>query len=975
MRALPFLCRLLLAVFTSLLVVGTGPASLRAQQSPDPEATVSPEQVEALIDAWKDDPRGPYAGLRWFCPDGSVRPPQEQCDEPGGLQHAQLKPEAKALHEQGLYLGQILAGTDTTAFWNAADRHTRLKQYQLGTYLYAVDDGWILRRAQYYRGAFQAEDEAEWGRTFLRQMLRDEERLRSHFYLLRQAAQDLPHGTGTNRWQRIRATSERIADSLAAFMPIRVKIHGQPGPSDLDRVRAFRRARADTLDDALVSALRELEHDLEAVYSTGGADRLNRFATSLPDGHALTRSARSLVAAWPSLSAAEQLRRGSTLLLRIRRDLPSLPDTARLTALDLSTALESILLRRAGDWSPSTRRALLEKGTALARAAAGAGHLEVWEWKRVSSRLSLPDDPQVPRSVFDTRADALQRVAGWGTAMTRAHYQDVVNRYAAFEPKARGFIDDRVRSSVLLPLGRVASRLGRAQAQIAGRDHQLMDLDTGRGRGLTSGITAGTLRVVTDSPSDRSFNEDDIYVLQDVPTDLSPVAGLLTTEGGNAVSHVQLLARNLGIPTVSLTEAQVDALTQYDGTRVFLAVSPGGTVRMVPARRMTDAERALTDPASADTLIRVATDNLALSHDTLMPIRALRPTDGGRIVGPKAANLGQLKTLFPDRVAPGLAIPFGVFRDHMEQPMPGTDGSYWAYLTDIFARGPDGRAASSARVRRRLDTLRAAIRQMTLRPSFRTALRRQFRAVFGGPLGTVGVFLRSDTNMEDLPTFTGAGLNLTVPNVVDSTALLDAIRRVWASPYTDRSYRWRQRVLANPEQVYPSVLLQKSVNADKSGVMITTGVSTGGREALTLSFSRGVGGAVEGEATEMTLLRPDGDAVLLSPLRTPAVTVLPPEGGVATRATTFHRPVLTAASRDTLRRLAATLRDRLPSVPGVASDGPYDVELGFRNGQLRLFQVRPYVEADRADARSYFRRLDASASPRSTVDLGDRFDF
>ncbi|PSQ96824.1 MAG: hypothetical protein BRD55_06005 [Bacteroidetes bacterium SW_9_63_38] len=256
-----------------------------------------------------------------------------------------------------------------------------------------------------------------------------------------------------------------------------------------------------------------------------------------------------------------------------------------------------------------------------------------------------------------------------------------------------------------------------------------------------------------------------------MPTDLSPVAGLLTTEGGNAASHVQLLARNLGIPPASLTEAQVDALTQYDGTRVFLAVSPGGTVRMVPARRMTDAERALIDPASAVTLIRVATDNLALSHDTLMPIRALRPTDGGRIVGPKAANLGQLKTLFPDRVAPGVVIPFGVFRDRMEQPMPGTDGSYWAYLTDIFARGPDGRAASSARIRRRLDTLRAAIRQMPLRPSFRTVLRRQFREVFGGPLGTVGVFLRSDTNMEDLSTFTGASLNLTVPNVVDSTAL------------------------------------------------------------------------------------------------------------------------------------------------------------------------------------------------------------
>lgn len=473
----------------SLLVVGTGPASLRAQQPPDPVATVPPEQVEALIDPWKDDPRGPYAGLRWFCPDGSVRPPQGQCDKPGGLQHAQLKPEANPLREQGLYLGQILAGTDTTAFWNAADRHTRLKQYQLETYLYAVDDGWILRRAQYYRGAFQAEDEAEWGRTFLRQILREEERLRSHFYLLRQAAQGLPpepidgNASGPPRSALLalsppscpfasKSTANRDRRTSTGCVP-----SGVPAP-----------IRSTTPWSRPSESWSTIWRRCTApVGPTGSTASRPRFRTG-------TRSRGQRVLSWrPGRPSRPPSSFGAAVrLLRIRRDLPSLPDTARLTALDLSTALESILLRRAGDWPPSTRRALLEKGTALARAAAGAGHLAVWEWKRVSSRLSLPNDPQVPRSVFDTRADALQRVAGWGTAMTRAHYQHVVNRYAAFEPKARGFIDDRVRSSVLLPLGRVASRPGRAQAQVAGRDHQLMDLDTGRIRGLTSGITAGT---------------------------------------------------------------------------------------------------------------------------------------------------------------------------------------------------------------------------------------------------------------------------------------------------------------------------------------------------------------------------------------------------------------------------------------------------------------------------------------------------
>jgi hypothetical protein len=143
----------------------------------------------------------------------------------------------------------------------------------------------------------------------------------------------------------------------------------------------------------------------------------------------------------------------------------------------------------------------------------------------------------------------------------------------------------------------------------------------------------------------------------------------------------------------------------------------------------------------------------------------------------------------------------------------------------------------------------------------------------------------------------------------------------------------------------------------------------GALDVLTASFSRGVGGAVQGEATEVTLLRPDGTDVLLSPLRTPTITVLPPEGGVATRTTPFHRPVLTAANRDTLRRLARALRERLSSVPSIASEGPYDVELGFRDGHLWLFQVRPYVEAQSGRSDAYFRQLDAQAKPQPTVDL------
>ena len=55
------------------------------------------------------------------------------------------------------------------------------------------------------------------------------------------------------------------------------------------------------------------------------------------------------------------------------------------------------------------------------------------------------------------------------------------------------------------------------------------------------------------------------------------------------------------------------------------------------------------------------------------------------LCGPKAANLGQLKKMFPDNVVEGLVIPFGIFREHMDQPMPDQGKSYWKFLNDMFS--------------------------------------------------------------------------------------------------------------------------------------------------------------------------------------------------------------------------------------------------------------------------------------------------
>ena len=129
---------------------------------------VSDEEIGRRIQSYKNDIRGPYKEIRWYCKDGSILPPQERCPEPGGVQRARHKDEVYALGlSKHIFLGQILATTPFPDFWDMDYNHSRLKQYQLEKYLRAIDNGWVLRKAQYYRGAFQAEDETKLGPGFL----------------------------------------------------------------------------------------------------------------------------------------------------------------------------------------------------------------------------------------------------------------------------------------------------------------------------------------------------------------------------------------------------------------------------------------------------------------------------------------------------------------------------------------------------------------------------------------------------------------------------------------------------------------------------------------------------------------------------------------------------------------------------------------------------------------------------------------
>jgi len=926
-------------------------------------------QLQKQIAFYKSDIRGPYKDIRWFCADGSVRPPKDPCPESigPGLQHARYKDDVVAFgKENHIYLGQLLSYMRKEELWDEENNFSRLKQYQLDKYLRSVDNGWINQKGQFYRGAMQAEDEEASGIAFYKWLLATDDNLKRHYFLVRQSLKDIPHSGDDNLAQTMRSQSKVISDSYSLFMDIRVKIHGQPEVGDIEKVKAFQQKNSSKLTSALNKKFDELIGTMTDFFKPIDIKKLGQKADLLkgtPLGKALeTFMADNSAETKPSQLISETAK----LLLEIRKGITAEKrPMARLQLLDISLKLEEILFKNAPKWQPSTVKQQLRKINALTTAATGAGYLELWEYAQIKAGLNKYDVEKMTLAELTTVLETARGAVEWSAAMVKANYQDIVNIYTGFEPKTYGFIDDRIRGSIALHLGKSVGELGDFIAKESALTNKVMDIaNQSTVRGLNPGYAFGELVVVAGSPDDIEVSSDKIYIFMRSPADLKPVAGIATVAEGNMVSHVQLLARNLGIPNAALSDENLQSLKKYDGQRVFYAVSNKGNVILKPEVKMTTQERDLFAIKERNAeKIEVPIEKIRLDNTEVLNLRSVDAGDSGELCGPKAANLGQLKKMFPDKVVEGLVIPFGIFREHMNQKMPDQEVSYWKFLNTMFAEAEKMRKQNISEPEvenyqlRQLEILREAIAKMPLTATFIAELEKDFKSILGKPLGEIPVFLRSDTNMEDLKDFTGAGLNLTIFNSVEKEKILKGIKDVWASPYTERSFKWRQKYLLNPENVFPSILVIPSVDVDYSGVLITKGINSGNEKDLTIAFSRGAGGAVDGQSAETYTVYNESGYRLLAPARETYFNSLPATGGTGKRTATFEKSVLNEKNIDEIREFAKSIRKTLPKETNSDYKGAYDVELGFQNDKLWLFQIRPFVENKKALSSGYLESI------------------
>jgi len=955
-----------LVLLLALALSATAP-SAATRQSAASDDTVRHQQ---WINAMKTAERGPFARLRWFCNDGTVHPPKPYpCEKRGGgYQHGEWNKQTRTLRDRGYYIATLLAGVDPQALIADDNFIDRYDQMLIEKYLVAVDDGWILRRALFYRGAIQEEDEREGARNLLLALVKTPQWTTLRYPALRIGARLLPHGESTASIQKVRQISAALSEQDPGFKSLRSKIHGAPDGSDAQRVRDY---AANIKDAALRAKYAALAQEIDDIYQAVPLpELLDETAAIFTKGpwlqKILTDAARALR---QDDAAGNRYRATAGLLAELRRTFAKIRSaSARLRILDLSLRIEAENFRASTELRQRLSQATRHERVAWLRsgiaAAYGTGVINGRGYRELQATLKNMAGSRIALSDYLHDLGYLGRVPGWGTQGLRFQFYESMLKLSAIEPMALLFIQDQLRGSPLLFYSRVLDSLLRDANQLAGVKHKLFGQTIGVGfRALNPGLARGTLHARPDLARHADFERSGIYLLPETISELPPVAGIMTAGEGNPLSHVQLLARNLGIPNVGVNEELISTLRQYDGKNVVLAVSPAGLVELAEDGPHWGAIFGESQQADAGVVIRPDLKKLDLSVKDFLNLDTLRADDSGRTVGPKAAKLGELRHRFPEAVAPGLAIPFGVFREVvLDRPYRNSKQTVFEWMVTNYRR-IEKLPAGSAKRTKEAERLRAEIHELIsgsrLDDNFQQRLRAAMQKTFG-PLDTLGVFIRSDTNVEDLPGFTGAGLNLTLPNVVGFDNVIDGITRVWASPFTARAFAWRQSLMENPEHVYPAILLLKSVSNDKSGVMVTQDIDSGNRNILSIAVNEGVGGAVDGQSAEsLRIDTRDGSVQVLAMATAPWRRNPAAAGGVEKLPVSGSEILLQPDEIRQLIRFAKELPQRFPAITDdKGKPAPADIEFGFRNGKLNLFQIRPFLESREARGSSYLRQMD-----------------
>jgi len=354
------------------------------------------------------------------------------------------------------------------------------------------------------------------------------------------------------------------------------------------------------------------------------------------------------------------------------------------------------------------------------------------------------------------------------------------------------------------------------------------------------------------------------------------------------------------------------------------------------------------------------------------------------LVGGKNASLGEMYQALTER------------RVHVPNGFAVTAPAYWEtlkgtgtferlhYLLDTLDLDDVGELQDRAAVAREL------VHATPLSPELEAAILDGYGRLKAEYGADVSLAVRSSATAEDLPEASFAGAHETFLNVKGDAALLDAVRRCYASMFTDRGMHYRMEQGFGQLDVAQSVTVMKMVRSDlaSSGVIFTLDTESGFRDVVFLTGAYGLGenvvqGTVDPDEFHVfkPTLRAGHECVLRRKLGAKEIKMVYREGriGAPTRNVAVDpvargRFCLDDREVVELARMALVVEDHYSEKAGVSR--PMDIEWAKDgiDGELYLVQARPEtVAAQRSATELVIHRLTGDGSVLATGRaVGDR---
>ncbi len=441
---------------------------------------------------------------------------------------------------------------------------------------------------------------------------------------------------------------------------------------------------------------------------------------------------------------------------------------------------------------------------------------------------------------------------------------------------------------------------------------------------LNTGEAVGRIHIIDKLDDTVEIGDNEIVVLKELPLSLPPVKGIIVAQPSTPLSHINILAKGWNVPNVYIKDA--DKLFKEYNTFVYKLDATLTDYKLERAS-LADIESKFVSP---DQLVPPSD----LTVKTLTPLREMRKKDS-IIYGSKSANLGEMMNskLIGIVIPDGFTIPFYWYDKFIK------DNKLDTVIDNLL---DDNDFVHNPRVRRqKLEDLRRKIQEGTFDPELEQMLIAKWRSQLGGR----PVFVRSSSNSEDLPNFSGAGLYSSVANVRDETKLIEAVKKVWASLWKFEAYETRVRNYVSQTDVYMSALVQLGIDMNKGGVMITKDpFDDANKDAVYISAVCGHNSKVVDNdgIPEQILFNPKSNSVIVMTLSQQENALEFAESGdlkaTSDRCANVHGRVLTDLQARNLAKAAIRIRRAF------GNKSEQDIEWGIMNGRIYVVQARPYID-------------------------------